>query len=81
MKLSLFLENLLLELNETRKLTIQGNYELSSDDKEKVNHAVVNFKLSLIEKNVKPKVNGKKIKTQYSYDSGITTYLNKNIGS
>jgi len=33
------LENLLLELNEIRKQTIQGNYELSPGDKENVNTA------------------------------------------
>ncbi|MBA7650618.1 hypothetical protein ES703_58428 [subsurface metagenome] len=58
---------MLLELNEIRKHTIQGNYELSSDDKENVNHAVVNFTLSLIEKHVKPIVNSKKLKSQYNY--------------
>ncbi len=67
LKLSSDLEKLLLELNEIRKHTIQGNYELSSDDKENVNHAVVNFTLSLIEKHVKPIVNSKKLKSQYNY--------------
>ena len=67
LKLSSDLEELLLELNEIRKHTIQGNYELSSDDKENVNHAVVNFTLSLIEKHVKPIVNNKKLKSQYNY--------------
>ncbi len=61
------LENLLLELSEIRNQTIQGNYELSSNDKQKVNFAVVNFTLNLIERHVKPLVDGKKLKTKYSY--------------
>ncbi|MFW9900607.1 MAG: hypothetical protein ACFFDY_04895 [Candidatus Thorarchaeota archaeon] len=61
------LESLLLELNEIRNQTIQGNYELSSNDKHIVNTAVVNFTLTLIEKHVKPLVDGKKLKTRYSY--------------
>jgi len=61
------LENLLLELNEIRKQTIQGNYELSNGDKEKVNNAVVNFTLNLIEKHIKPVVEGKKLQSQYNY--------------
>ncbi|MFX1568906.1 MAG: hypothetical protein ACFFCV_11140 [Promethearchaeota archaeon] len=61
------LESLLLELNEIRKQTIQGNYELSSNDKQKVNSAVVNFTLNLIEKHVKPLLDSKKLETKYSY--------------
>ena len=61
------LEKLLLELNEIRNQTIQGNYELSSNDKHIVNTAVVNFTLTLIEKHVKPLVDSKKLKTRYNY--------------
>lgn len=76
------LENLLLDLNEIRKQTIQGNYELSSGDKEKVNTAIVNFTLNLIEKHIKPVVDGKKLKTKYNYidikdlNSEIKVFLN-----
>jgi hypothetical protein len=76
------LENLLLEMNEIRKQTIQGNYELSPGDKENVNTAVVNFTLNLIEKHIKPVVDGKKLKTKYSYidikdlNSEIKVFLN-----
>ena len=61
------LEILLLELNEIRNQTIQGNYELSTNDKQKVNTAVVNFTLTLIKKHVQPLLDGKKLKTQYNY--------------
>jgi len=67
LKLVSDLENLLLELNDIRKQTIQGNYELSSNDKERVNTAVVNFTLNLLEKHIKPLVEGKKLKTKYNY--------------
>jgi thiol-disulfide isomerase/thioredoxin len=67
LKLSTDLENLLLELNEIRKQTIQGNLELSSGDKEKVNTAVVNFTLNLIEKHIRPILDEKKLKTKYNY--------------
>ncbi|MFX0021539.1 MAG: hypothetical protein ACFE9S_04385 [Candidatus Hermodarchaeota archaeon] len=76
------LENMLLELNEIREQTIQGNYELSKGDKEKVNTAVVNFTLNLIEKHIKPVVDGTKLKTKYSYvdikdlNSEIKVFLN-----
>jgi thiol-disulfide isomerase/thioredoxin len=76
------LENLLLELNVIREQTIQGNYELSQGDKENVNTAVVNFTLNLIEKHIKPVVDGKKLKTKYSYidikdlNSEIKVFLN-----
>ncbi|UCC19878.1 MAG: hypothetical protein JSV62_00965 [Promethearchaeota archaeon] len=82
LKLTPELEKLLLELNELRKQTIQGNYELSSNDKENVNTAVVNFTLNLIEKHIKPVVDGKKLKTKYNYvdikdlNSEITVFLN-----
>jgi hypothetical protein len=67
LKLLPALENLLLDLDEKRSLTIQGNYELSNSDKEQVNAAVVNFTLNLIEKHIKPVLNGSKLKTKYSY--------------
>ncbi len=76
------LENLLLELNDIREQTIQGNYELSQGDKENVNTAVVNFTLNLIEKHIKPVVDRKKLKTKYSYidikdlNSEIKVFLN-----
>jgi hypothetical protein len=82
LKLMSELENQLLELNEIRKQTIQGNYELNSGDKEKVYHAVVNFTLSLIEKHVKPVVDGEKLKSKYTYvdikdlNSEIKVFLN-----
>ncbi len=61
------LENLLIELDDIRKQTIQGNYELSPGDKEKVNTAVVNFTLNLIEKHIKPLIQEKKLKSKYMY--------------
>jgi hypothetical protein len=61
------LESQLIELNELRKQTIQGNYELTSLDKENVYNAVVNFTLSLIEKHVKPVIDGNKLKSKYTY--------------
>jgi thiol-disulfide isomerase/thioredoxin len=61
------LENLLLELNQIREQTIQGNYELTPGDKENVNTAVVNFTLNLIEKHIKPLVDGTKLRAQYNY--------------
>ena len=61
------MEESLLELNEIRNQSIQGNYELSSTDKENVNDAVVNFTLSLIETHIKPIVDSKKLKAKYSY--------------
>ncbi|UCD02164.1 MAG: hypothetical protein JSV23_03880 [Promethearchaeota archaeon] len=76
------LENLLIELNVIRKQAIQGNYELASHDKEKVNSAVVDFTLNLIEKHVKPVVDGKKLKTKFNYidikdlNSEIKVFLN-----
>ena len=76
------LENLLIELDEIRKQTIQGNYELSPGDKEKVNTAVVNFTLNLIEKHIKPVIQEKKLKSKYMYvdikdlNSEIKVFLN-----
>jgi len=82
LKLSPVLENTLIELNDMRNQTIQGAYELSSEDKEKVNNTVVNFTLSLIEKHIKPLINGKKLKAKYNYvdlrdlNSEIRIFLN-----
>lgn len=82
LKLSPELENTLIELNDMRNQTIQGAYELSSEDKEKVNNTVVNFTLSLIEKHLKPLINGKKLKAKYNYvdlkdlNSEIKVFLN-----
>lgn len=76
------LESLLLDLNEKRNQTIQGNYELSNSDKEHVNAAVVNFTLNLIEKHIKPVVDGKKLKAKYNFidikdlSSEIKIFLN-----
>lgn len=76
------LENILIELNGIRKQTIQGNYELASHDKEKVINAVVNFTLNLIEKHIKPIIDGKKLKTKFNYvdikdlNSEIKVFLN-----
>ncbi|MFW9988644.1 MAG: hypothetical protein ACFFC3_08315 [Candidatus Odinarchaeota archaeon] len=67
LKLNPELENALIELNALRKNTIQGIYELSSEDKEKVNNSVVNFTLNLIEKHIKPLIDEKKFKEKYSY--------------
>ncbi len=61
------LQNALIELNDLRNKTIQGIYELSSEDKEKVNNSVVNFTLSLLEKHIKPLIDEKKFKEKYSY--------------
>ncbi|MHA2367162.1 MAG: hypothetical protein ACXAC7_24640 [Candidatus Hodarchaeales archaeon] len=83
LKLTGDLENSLLELNEIRNQTIQGNYDLSDEDKVKVNNVVVNFTLSLIEKHIKPLINNKKLKSKYTYvdikdlNSEIKVFLNK----
>ncbi|MFX1365872.1 MAG: hypothetical protein ACFE9Y_13225 [Promethearchaeota archaeon] len=61
------LEKALIELNDLRNKTIQGIYELSSDDKEKVINSVVNFTLSLIEKHIKPLIDEKKLMHKYTY--------------
>ncbi|NVM37663.1 MAG: hypothetical protein HWN81_18870 [Candidatus Lokiarchaeota archaeon] len=82
LKLSPVLENTLIELDDMRNQTIQGAYELSSEDKEKVNNTVVNFTLNLIEKHIKPLINGKKLKAKYNYvdlrdlNSEIKIFLN-----
>ncbi len=65
--LSTTLKAPLLELNQIRIQTIHGDYELSSDDKVKVNETVINFTLSLIEKHIKPLVDSKKLHNKYIY--------------
>ncbi|MFW9941318.1 MAG: hypothetical protein ACFFFT_09775 [Candidatus Thorarchaeota archaeon] len=86
--LSSDLEEILLELNEIRDKTIHSEYELSDDDKLKVNKAVTGFMLNRIEKHIKPLIDGKKLKSKYNYvdirdlNSEIKLYLNgyfKNI--
>jgi len=67
LELSPELENNLIELNDIRNQTIQGVYELSSEDKEKIHKTVVNFTLNLIEKHIKPIIDGKKLKAKYTY--------------
>ena len=80
--LSADLEKTLLELNEIRDKTINSDYELSDDDKAKVNRAVTSFMLNRIEKHIKPLINGKKLKSKYNYvdirdlNSEIKIYLN-----
>ena len=80
--LSADLEKTLLELNEIRDKTIHSDYELSDDDKAKVNRAVTSFMLNRIEKHIKPLINGKKLKSKYNYvdirdlNSEIKIYLN-----
>ena len=80
--LSADLEEILLELNEIRNKTIHSDYELSDDDKAKVNRAITGFMLNRIEKHIKPLINGKKLKSKYNYvdirdlNSEIKIYLN-----
>lgn len=82
LKLSPDLEETLLELNEIRNKAIHGGYELSQHDKDKINHAVIEFILNLIEKHIKPLIDGKKLKNKYSYidlkdlNSEIKLFLN-----
>ena len=82
LELSADLEEILLELNEIRDKTIHSDYELSDDDKAKVNRAVTGFTLNRIEKHIKPLINGKKLKSKYNYvdirdlNSEIKLYLN-----
>ncbi len=69
-------------MNEIRNKTIHSDYELSDDDKAKVNRAVTGFTLNRIEKHIKPLINGKKLKSKYNYvdirdlNSEIKIYLN-----
>jgi hypothetical protein len=67
LELSVEMEKILLELNEIRNKAIHSDYELSEDDKSKVNKAVVGFILNLVEKHIKPLINSKKLKSKYTY--------------
>ncbi|MFX1314583.1 MAG: hypothetical protein ACFE9T_01875 [Promethearchaeota archaeon] len=60
-------ENNLLELNKIRNETVRGDYELSLQDKEKVNNAIVNFILYLIRSQIETLVDSKKLKKKYYY--------------
>lgn len=80
--LSADLEEILIELNGIRDKTIHSDYELSDEDKVKVNRAVTGFMLNRIEKHIKPLINDKKLKSKYNYvdirdlNSEIKLYLN-----
>jgi uncharacterized protein (DUF2225 family) len=82
LELSTDLEEILLELNEIRNKTIHSDYELSTEDKVKVNRAITGFMLNRIEKHIKPLIDGKKLKNKYNYvdirdlNSEIKIYLN-----
>lgn len=67
LNLSPNLETTLLELNEVRNQTIHGAYELSDDDKNRINSVVIDFTLNLIKKHIKPLIDEKKLKTDYIY--------------
>ncbi len=81
------LKDTLIELNHIRNQTIHGDYELSSDDKSKVNNVVINFTLSLIEKHIKPLIDSKKLKNKYIYAdlkdlySEIKVFLNSYLNN
>ncbi|MHA2180234.1 MAG: hypothetical protein ACXAAH_02290 [Promethearchaeota archaeon] len=82
LELSVEMEEILLELNEIRDKAIHSAYELSDNDKSKVNRAVVGFILNLVEKHIKPLIDSKKLKSKYSYidirdlNTEIKMYLN-----
>jgi hypothetical protein len=82
LELSVEMEEILIELNEIRNKTIHSDYELSENDKSKVNRAVVGFILNLVEKHIKPLINSKKLKSKYTYvnmrdlNTEIKMYLN-----
>ncbi|MHA2183881.1 MAG: hypothetical protein ACXAAI_02690 [Promethearchaeota archaeon] len=61
------LEQSLLEINELREKTINGDYELNEGDRARINEVVVGFILSLIEKHVKPLIEGKEFRNRYQY--------------
>jgi hypothetical protein len=67
LNLSSELETSLLELNEIRDKTINSDYELNEGDRARVNEVVVGFILSLIEKHVKPLIEGKEFQGKYKY--------------
>ncbi|MFW9824324.1 MAG: hypothetical protein ACFFE4_15380 [Candidatus Thorarchaeota archaeon] len=82
LELSVEMEQILLELNEIRDKAIHSDYELSDDDKTKVNKAVVGFILNLVEKHIRPLLDTNKIKSKYNYldiqdlNTEIKLYLN-----
>ncbi|MFX1454732.1 MAG: hypothetical protein ACFFDB_05095 [Promethearchaeota archaeon] len=82
LKLSVEMEQILLELNEIRDKAIHSDYELSDDDKNKVNKAVVGFILNLVEKHIRPLIDTNKIRNEYNYldiqdlNTEIKLYLN-----
>lgn len=67
LELSVEMEKILLELNEIRDKAIHSDYELSRNDENKVNRAVVGFILNLVEKHIKPLIDSKKLKSKYNY--------------
>lgn len=67
LNLSPNLEFTLLELNEVRIQTIHSAYELSDNDKDRINEVVISFTLNLIKKHIKPLIEEKKLKTNYMY--------------
>jgi len=82
LELSVEMEKILLDLNKIRDKAIHSDYELSENDKSKVNKAVVGFILNLVEKHIKPLIDGKKLKSRYNYldirdlNNEIKIYLN-----
>ena len=82
LELSVEMEKILLELSKIRDKAIHSDYELSENDKRKVNKAVVGFILNLVEKHIKPLIDGKKLKSKYNYldirdlNTEIKIYLN-----
>ena len=83
LELSVEMEEILLELNEIRDKAIHSDYELSEDDKSKVNRAIVGFILNLVEKHIKPLINSEKLKSKYNYldirdlNMELKMYLNR----
>ncbi len=67
LELSVEMEKILLELNDIRDKAINSDYELSENDKRKVNRAVVGFILNLVEKHIKPLIDSEKLKSTYNY--------------
>jgi hypothetical protein len=83
LELSVEMEEILLELKEVRDKAIHSDYELSENDKSKVNKAVVGFILNLVEKHIKPLIDSKKLKNKFNYvdirdlNTEIKMYLNR----
>lgn len=82
LNLSVDLEEILVELDGIRNKTIHSDYELSELDKDKVFRAVIGFILNLIERHIKPLIDGKKLKNKYQFvdvrdlNSEIKLFLN-----